>query len=328
MIDDGVEPDDEVLMRLLSRAGRRPEPPTETREAVYLAALLTWKSSLQERRRRRRVRYLLAIAATFVVAALGVLWQRTSQPAQPLMFASVTSGAHGGVRDGHDGVVRVGDELEGDAPLVLLTGDGHGLRLAGGAVARAVGPRRLLLARGSAYFESRNVVGAGAPFEIETSIGVVTHVGTRFGVSLSQAGLHVLVRDGHVAVQTRTAKVRVPGGTQVTIEKSGTELDRKRVASFGPAWAWADELAPPLRLDGRPLVEVLEEIAYQSGRQLSFASDGVRNECQRILLNGPLLELSTGDRLFAVLVTTGFEAIESGERIIIQRKATIGAIAR
>ncbi len=307
------------LRQLLARVGRRPEPPEETREAVYLTTLIAWHDTV---RRRRRLRVgLLALAATATAAVFGLSWFRMQAvgPA-PALAATVTLGPGEATSTSPARTFRVGDAIVTPAKsgIVLSTIAGHSLRLAGGTRARFTATDRLRLDAGRVYFESTTQEGFG----IDSRFGAVSHVGTSYALELRATELIVRVREGLVAIATRAAHVRAPRGTQVAFDAQGHELGRSTISTWGPVWSWADVLAPPLRLDGRMLVDVLEDIARQSGRQLEFADAGVRETCRHVALKGPLLDLPIGDRLYAVLATTGFEAVESGDRILIRGEAS------
>jgi ferric-dicitrate binding protein FerR (iron transport regulator) len=305
------EDDPGAVAELLLKAGRRALPPTETRDAVYLSSLLAWQQS-QQRRRQLRVR-VFALAAGIAAAALSVVWY-TSHLREPIQVAAWPVGA--------GQVVRVDEILRVDtAPgRVLETPSGEKIRAATGSelIFRANG--HLQLRAGKVYVESI-ASGAAAGMVIDTDFGSVQHLGTRYSVAMSTSQVTVAVRDGRVAVANRKGKLEVGAGLQVTIDRNGREAGRQSINSYGPVWAWTESLAPALTIDGRVLFDVLQDIAFETGRRLEFADDTVRVVCGQIRLKGPFLDMPATDRLFAVLVTTGLEATESGERIQIQRQA-------
>jgi hypothetical protein len=145
-------------------------------------------------------------------------------------------------------------------------------------------------------------------------------------VGLAPGQLTVNVRDGLVAVTNRLGQLEVSDGIQLVVDQQGREVARQTIARYGPTWAWTESLAPALAIDGRVLYDVLQEIAFETGRQLEFADEAERVVCGQIRLKGPFLDMPASDRLFAVLVTTGLEATESGERIQILRQPSGGSL--
>jgi ferric-dicitrate binding protein FerR (iron transport regulator) len=300
--------DTTALTRLLVKAGRRTEPPGETREAVYVSALVAWQQAVWQRRRQRQL--YLAVAAS-IVAAVALLWYAVGTRPPDLIAATHTSGQ----------AVRVGEILRvnNQAGMVLNTSAGEQLRIASGSVTQFVASERIKLLSGRIYVQSTASAAGAARLVVDTDFGSVTHVGTRYMVDLTGEQLAVSVRNGVVAINAHNAHTQVSGGMQVVVDRAGRQSDR-RVASNGDLWAWSDKLAPALQIDGRRLSDVLQEIAFETGRRLEFADDGVRRVCGEIELKGPFLDMAAPDRLFAVLITTGLEAVENGDRILIQRQ--------
>lgn len=308
------EDDPAVVAGLLLKAGRRAQPPAETREAVYLSTLLAWQQSHQQRRQQRMRVY--ALAAGFAVAAFAVIWYSFAQR-EPVQVAAWPVGAGQVVRIGQ--VVHV-DTLPG---RVLETASGDRIRAATGSELVFQASGHLQLRAGKIYVES-GARGNDSSLTIDTDLGSVRHLGTRYVVAVAPGQLTVSVRDGQVAVANRLGQLTVGDGIQLVVDGTGHEAARQNITRYGPTWAWTESLAPALAIDGRVLYDVLQDIAFETGRQLEFADDAVRIVCGQIRLKGPFLDMHASDRLFAVLVTTGLEATESGERIRILRQSTSG----
>ncbi len=341
-MSESQHPDEpEPLLQWLGTAGRRIEPPTETRDAVYLSTRLAWQRELQ---RRRRTRLTWLAAASVAATTVGLLWLGVREPT-PAALVLIAQARGGGL------ALRVGERYETgrERGVVLETAAGHGLRLDRDSRVRGVDATTLEIERGRMYFESvaadatsaaattttatataaatatataRALASASTTrvFAIVTRYGTVRHVGTRFTVEVLPDRLAVQVRDGRVRIDTASQRIDVDAGVRVAIDASGREIERGPAARHGAAWDWVEALAPPLAIDGRSLIAVLEDIARESGRRLEFADEDVRRECRGIALKGPFIELPMGNRLFAVLATTGLEAIESGERILIRHR--------
>jgi ferric-dicitrate binding protein FerR (iron transport regulator) len=303
------EDDPTAVAALLAKAGRRVQPPPETRDAVYVSALVAWRQVLQEKRQKRR--WAFALAAGLAAVAVATLWFLTTSR-EPLQIAAWSV-------DGQE--MRVGAMVRASAlpGQVLVTPAGDRLRAAVGAEMAILESNRLELRSGSLYFESAAGTNA-AGLVIETAYGAVRHVGTRYAVEIGADTLTVSVRDGLVAIDTLAQQIAIGAGVQVVVNRQGEETVRHRINRFGSLWAWTEGLAPALQIDGRLLDEVLREIAFETGRRLEFADEEVRIACGQIRLKGPFLDMAASDRLFAVLVTTGLEATESGERIQIRRQ--------
>ncbi len=311
--EDGVE-------QLLARVGKRAEPPSITRDAVYLSSLLAWQMETRRRRRRRWTQLAIAASITFMGLLMG--W-RLLQPVSSTVPTAVVAQS----LDGNQ-LLRVGEmqTVTTSPGLVLRSVSNELLRLQTGTRFIFTEAGHLRLHSGAIYVESTSV-GPNAGLIIDAGSTSIRHIGTRYAVAMKADGVSVSVRDGRVAIDTKQGQILAEARQQLLLDNSGLETGRQMIETHGSVWAWADSLAPPTVIDGRPLAEVLREIAYETGRALHFDSDDVRLSCEKIKLNGPFLDLAASERLFAVLVTTGLEAVESGDRILIRRTTESQAVS-
>jgi transmembrane sensor len=302
------DPDDAFVAELFSKVGPREQPPWPTQQAVYLSSLLAWRQEVARRRWRRAGLALAAGLACMVIGA-GVLLYRNGAHAPPAQLATTAPELPPGVTS----------ESSGPDGLRLQAAGGEALRLRPGT-RYAMQGERLWLLEGAVYVEA-GVESAAASLVINAGGVDVRHVGTRYAVSLNAAGVEVRVRDGQVEVAAGADRQNIGGGTLLSIGTGGQGSGPVASAAWGPQWAWAERLAPPLAIDGRMLLGVLEDIAFETGRVLVFEDNAVRRLCEATRLKGPVLDLPATGRLFAVLVTTDLEAVENGDRILIRQQA-------
>lgn len=314
------EAENDPIPSLLRSAGRRPAPPRETTEAVYLGALLAWRRAV----RRRRWRFTLAAAAAVACVGIGAAWLAVTMrgPAAPVAAVASAIGC-AGVDVGSGLMASTPLDIGADCSLTLETPEHRVLRLAGPARAQFADGSTLELAQGRLYFDSGDVAAAARAFAIETPYGRVTHAGTQFAVEASAADLVVMVRSGAAHVTTPALSSVVDRGEAVRISADGRELERWPVATSGALWTWADALAPALELEGRSLAEVLAEIARESGRLVDYESEDVRALCRTTRLHGPALALPADRLLDAVLASTELDARIEGDRLLIRRRAPL-----
>jgi ferric-dicitrate binding protein FerR (iron transport regulator) len=302
------DPEEAFVAELFSKVEPRAQPPWPTQQAVYLSSLLAWRQEVA-RRRWRRVGVALAAGLACVVIGTGVLLYRNGALAPPVHMATSTP-------ELPPGAVR---ETSGSGGFRLQAAGGEGLRL-GPGTRYAMQGETLWLLEGAIYVEAGDEEGAGS-LVINAGHVDVRHVGTRYAVTFNAGRVEVRVRDGLVQVNDGTGRQNVAGGTLLSIGADGQSSGPVASAAWGPHWAWAEQLAPPLAIDGRMLLGVLEDIAFETGRSLAFEDNAVRRLCEATRLKGPVLDLPASGRLFAVLVTTDLEAVENGDRILIRQQA-------
>ncbi|MBN7808379.1 FecR domain-containing protein [Agrobacterium rosae] len=132
------------------------------------------------------------------------------------------------------------------------------------------GIRQIEVLKGEAFFEVARSDSLGA-FEVLTSQGTVTAVGTAFDVNLLERAIEVTVTESKVVVQSNASgKTRVvETGNRVLIDDAG----------IGSSELVPEEMRTPWRdgrlvFDDRPLMEVIDQIVrYIPGRIITLNLD-------------------------------------------------------
>lgn len=331
--------DDEATVgALLRAAGPRDMPPAALAREVRAAVEAEWHAVVAARRRERRRRYAtLAMAAGVGALAIGAWWLRPQATPEAAVVAAALR-VDGTVRE----LARAADDASGFAvaaglPLrvgdSLATGPDGRLALewqAGGSVRVDAGTRvelgadRLRLRAGAVYVESG--ADGRAPL-VETPLGIVHHLGTRYEVRVAPRSVAVTVRDGRVGIQApRRAEVVGTGGERVTVETGGG-VAREAVPAYGAHWEWVESVAPPFAIEGRTLADFVAWSARESGRELRYASPEVRAAAAALVLHGSTEGLSPAAALSAVLATTRFRAqVQDGALVVAPRDDRHGAL--
>lgn len=273
------EPKDDEIATLIRLAGRRPAVSEERAARVRQNVRQEW---LQATRQRTRYRWLAA-AAAISVAVLGVTLARRASQMGPAPAAPA---------------VRV---IRTEAQFAVLDWNGVALRLNRDTQIRILSPRTLILDRGALYFD-----GEGARREIRTRFGSIRDIGTRFDVQTGEV-LRVRVRDGRVAFRGIT----VDSGMEL-IDR-GAAIELHAVSRTGDTWAWVEESAPPVRLEGMTLRNALLRVAREKGLTVKDIPNG------DVLLHGDV-PLSPSEALEAATAAAGVKYRIRGEQLIVTRR--------
>jgi ferric-dicitrate binding protein FerR (iron transport regulator) len=320
------DPDDE-LGALLRAAGRRDAPPADVAAAIRAAAHAEWRTTVaaRTRERRRRVGYALAAGiAVLAVAAIAVLGVRT--PASTGATVARLERAGDGVEMRAPGAawatrpagaplvdgIEVRTGAHGGAALAWSTGAGVRFDANSSATLRA---DRIVLDAGAVYVDGDAANGRGAPV-VATPLGVVQHLGTRYEVRYSPAGLRVTVRNGRIAIANGPAPVEAATGERLTVAPDGL-LARERVPAFGADWAWLDALAPGYAIEGRTVEDFVDWAARETGRVPEYATPEARETARRVVLRGSIDGLGPEAALPAVLTTTRLDAVVRDGRVVV-----------
>ena len=269
---------------LLRQASPRPVPSPADIAAARAAVRDEWQAVIGRRRTQRLV-MRLALAASLVLAAfVGYSLVRAPMPT-PIVVAEVVmdfgpvylSGDDGQLRAA-SGQVMAGQTLvtEADAGLALEWGAGGSLRVDEHTRLTLTGADRVQLVSGRVYFDSVSTPqqpaagdGNAARLRLETTHGVVRHVGTQYMADVSRDALVVSVREGQVEIDGRFHQGRAREGQQVTLsgsqQPSILSIDRS-----GREWAWVARRTPAADVDGKTLHEFLVWACRETGLRLQF----------------------------------------------------------
>jgi len=84
-------------------------------------------------------------------------------------------------------------------------------------------------------------------------------------------------------------------------------VTRGRIAAYGPLWSWVLKAAPPLRIEGLTLEEVLERVARETGWTVRFEDPRVAASADEIVVHGDVGHLTPDQALEVVLPGAGLD---------------------
>ena len=312
-----MDPGDD-LAPLLRLAGPREPVPADRLRRMEGAVRAEWRQQVRARARRRTMVWTCgAVAAVLALVAVRVgVPGGVATPDVPRELATIER-LLGAVRPiartsaSGPALSRIGDRVRAGDGVDTTSGGQATLRLARGASVRIDRGSRLrlltdsslMLDRGAIYIESASGA-AGGPLEVQTAIGSVSDIGTRFEVRLVGEALRVRVRDGRVRLVQSRESHEAGAGDELTLEGSG-RVARRRLPTFGPEWAWITALPEPFALEGRSLFDFLDWIAAGNGWHLRFADAGAEQKARTTTLHGSIEGLTPEEALDAVLPASG-----------------------
>lgn len=312
--------DGDPLRDLFAHVRPRPAPPPEDEAEIRRALFSEWDALTG--RRVLLNRFGAAAAAALLVAGLAALLLRTSM-APAAVVASVERVRGDAQVDGV--ALTIGARIPSAARIDTRNGQvalhlegGGSLRLAPQTALMFAAAGRARLDSGAVYFDSE-AGAAAARVEIRTALGTVRDLGTQFVARLAGDRLEVGVRDGRVTIARAADSIDVEPGERVSVARGVDRPRREQVATFGADWDWAERLAPPFAIDGRPLIDFLRWIEAQTGRTLAFADAASERAARDTILSGSI-DLEPLAKLAAVIATTDLEYSLDGERIVIRAR--------
>ena len=317
----------DTLERLLRLAGPRRVGDAERARRVHDAVHDAWRDSIESRSRAGRRgltlgAVVLAAAAAVVIAVF--LPQRKSPivpPPPPRSAARLVAATdviaslddpRSAVRVGDEAMVGSAVETGGGVLATFAFAGGGEIRLNEATTVRFTGPREVHVDRGAIYFDSGSRSGS---FTVNTPVGVVRDVGTRFEVALRDGSWRVRVRDGLVQYDG-TTRHEASAGRELIVEPSGSVVERT-ASIYGADWDWVTRAAPAFQVEGKRLAAFLEWVARESGRRVEFSSDELRRTSAATILHGSIEHLTPDEALDVILPTCGLSSRIDSQRVVV-----------
>lgn len=316
---------DESLERLLARATPRPVPGSHDARLMRNAVHAEWQSVIRKRRRYRRT-VALAIAAS-VVTAIGLVLNTLRVPGPDRTAVATVARSFGSLYTvGQQSELHVAEQLaelragetiltDGDSGVALAWNTGGSLRIDASTRITFASDTEIELHSGRVYFDS-DPFGAdngstAGPLAIRTQFGIVSHLGTQYMAATDGRSLAVSVREGRVAIDGSRHDATAAAGQQLRLTDTGRPVV-VAVSPYGEPWAWVENTAPPIEMDGRNLHDFLRWAARESGLELRFADPAAEQIATTTILKGRV-DAAVREAVSIRLQTTDLEArIEDG----------------
>jgi hypothetical protein len=125
--------------------------------------------------------------------------------------------------------------------------------------------------------------------------------------------LVISVREGVVSIDGHVT-ARASAGQQFAISGSG-ELSISETNGIDD-WEWVEDATPAVNLNGRFVAEALEWVSRESGRSISYASEGAEMLANQARLRGDM-ELPPTRALEIFMMTVDLNARIEGEVIVV-----------
>jgi ferric-dicitrate binding protein FerR (iron transport regulator) len=266
---------DDPIAALIRAAGKRPHPDAAAMARVRAAVEEEWRATV---RRRRVTRWSAAAAALAAVLAcvLLLLPQRAAAPAGEVVVTA-------------------------ESPR-SLDWNGNTLRLDARTRVVLLAPRLARLERGTVYFSSE---ANTPPVTIATPFGDVHDIGTQFETRLTAADVQVRVREGRVELRGATA-----GAGELLVATQ----ERVTRGADAAEWTWVERAAPPIRLEGMPLDEVVRRVAREKGLTPEWRTP---RSTRAIILHGDV-PFTLDEALDAATAAAGVSWRVSGRQLVIE----------
>ena len=325
VVDPQPPPDEDPLGQSLEQGLSRQPLTDEAFVRMRATVDAEFQALARQTRHRRSIRWTSLAAAIALVTVAAVVLMRPAPHAQLLAGTIVrVDGGNFRVRYGlfrahavgSGETLHTGERWVAEGSVLVRLASGGTLRMAPGTTIEASRPNQMSLESGRAYLDFE--AGAAA-FTLDTPLGAVEHIGTQFEVAVIDPAVRVRVREGTVRVFGSNSTVTANQGTELSIPPSGA-LERRRIPTYGPDWAWVEAIAPDYDIENKPLIEFLSWVGRETGRHVDFSDDHVRAVARGTLLHGSVQGLKPLDALDRVMSTTSLRFELQGDAIRVSSR--------
>ena len=320
---------DEAFAELLGKVPPRSAPPAADEALIREAVHAKWQLVSGRHVRRRHITsfalaasVLLAVFATLNLLRNPVSEIRNQQMATiEKQFGDISVNARI-AGDVEMAVIEGGAVVEtgSESGLALGWHDGGSLRIDENTMVVFEAVNQIYLEYGRVYFDSREgslslqpAKSGAVKLSIRTDHGVVRHLGTQYMTRVGADELVISVREGVVSIDGHVT-ARASAGQQFAISGSG-ELSISETNGIDD-WEWVEDATPAVNLNGRFVAEALEWVSRESGRSISYASEGAEMLAKQAQLRGDM-ELPPTRALEIFMMTVDLNARIEGEVIVV-----------
>ena len=320
MTGDGETEQDDGVARLMNLAGLRPAVSADIEARVYNHVQQEWRNSLPVSQTRKWA-VPLALAASILIAVTlminpvgveGALVGSVARVSNEFGATTATLSVGDAVRAGDTLTTRNGQLLNIALP------DNTSLRLAQNTSLQLDGPYRVTLVAGTVYADSGFLPSQGNKLAIQTEVGVITDIGTQFLVSFVGAELGVAVREGRVDV-TAERDIYTARAGESLMSQVGSPAITGRIGATDRVWDWTLDVASDFEIENNSLLDFLEWVSRETGKELIFASDEIRAAAMATVLHGSVSDLTPSEAADTILATTEFDYRIDETSIILGR---------
>lgn len=324
--------DNEKLERLISAAPPRLRPSDSVREQTFSALQDEWSGVVEQHSRvRRNRRFGVAAAASVVAAFLSI--QLGLFDSDPAIFATVARQTGSGLTQSHADLAGDSRSLERvmvdstvatqpDSRALLYLDGGGSVRLDTNTRLTILAPDQVRLERGALYFDSQGGDAdrvSSIELEVITPAGVVRHLGTQYVVRVERTSTMVGVREGSVAIVSDSVSAITRAGNMISFDSSNRATERP-LDAYAPVWNWVMEISPTVISQRTRVVDLLDWISRESGREIVFFEDA-ESVAETTIVDG-LPEVDALTAVDALELATDLSLEVSAGRILVKLSST------
>ena len=297
---------------LLKAHGKRVQPNDLIKKTAYLKVRSHWQESLKKQRKLRNIfRMKIAASVMLIFSVLFFIQMKSEQPLLEINSLYI----QGNLVYSNDNItwksnpktenIKQGTWLKtkADTTVNITLADNTQLRINQNSFLHLLSGNQIELINGQLYYDADNANKINN-MVIITDLGTIKHIGTRYMVNKSNAGLQISVRNGLVELSNDNNIQKLKSETQLEIDVSGNQ-STKLISAYDPIWNWAQKAAQPFVPQNQSLHDFIKWYAHENGYQVNW--NHKRFKTKTVKLSGDLSQLTDNQQLKTVFLATTFD---------------------
>ncbi len=186
----------------------------------------------------------------------------------------------------------------------ITLSDNSQLRINQNTTVKILSLNEIRILKGEIYHDSDNTNKTSRPLLIETALGNVQHIGTRYMVKISDTELQVSVRNGTVEINNDNIKRKIQSGRTMTVDNNGNQHE-STITTYSPLWSWTQEAGEPFNSHGKSLNDFVNWFAHENGYTVNW--NNLQGQTKRVLLTGNISNLTASQQIKTIFLSTKFD---------------------
>jgi hypothetical protein len=300
----------ETIDKLLETHGKRIQPDELMTQRAKNNVRAHWQASIKKQSTHRR-NYIFQVAAAVVFAVMiGFIYNIQGENDSALIKSLYANGELLVSTDNETWSPFDDEQLHenvwlktnnsGFATITMI--DDSEIRVNSNSTLKLLNPSTVQLIEGEIYHDADN--SQADHLTIQTSMGQINHIGTRYLVNKKQDKLQIAVRNGMVEVSKNNEITQVSSGKQLEIDENGS-LQESSILAYDQMWNWVQLAGQPFSTKGKSLHDFIIWYSHEHGYKISWNQQQLRTK--NVMLSGQLANLTPAQQIKTIFLSTKFD---------------------
>jgi hypothetical protein len=181
--------------------------------------------------------------------------------------------------------------------------DNSQLRINQNTIVEFVNLKEVRIVSGEIYHDADNASKTN-PLKVNTSLGSIQHIGTRYLVNKTESDLKISVRNGLVKVSKDDMTKQIASGKQLSMDSNGIQ-NEKDITAYDILWNWTQNAGIPFQVKDKSLNDFIVWFAHENGYKIDWNT--LQNKTKRVQLTGNISNLTQSQQIKAIFLSTKFD---------------------